>query len=509
MKITCPDLYIEFSTGNFVGQISNREFSRIHYDQAHEQCNKEIKSISGPINFVNRSDESLQRRWEIAGPEIAEYLQYVEENIFKSENSDKVFSHHENNPSHDRMFLKDYAIITARLKAVDPFMEKAFVKAGTSCKYNNNVHAFVKSIPDIGQTKYEEFVENRLIKGKLRVSDTIKKKNFETPSTKQKKTPGKKIIALTEAVFNKLRSTISSRPRQCEALFASEFTFYPESLTKNQEMYHGNKSIALDIYEPNPSYIQTIKHNATIIDLSAIIRSQAGVSTAETFTDSVHEVISNGFGKNRKYYNINTISLHLSDEQRSALLFFYIFTGSDVTSSFFNLSKKLWWKVWSENTFVSQTFISLSWTPNDITEMDYLKIEKLVCTAYDPQKRFLTDDVNRLRYLLFSMSTDNNLRKLPPSRAALKQHILRSAYAAGWIWGGCLNNRISIPHPTEWGWKSDDDNKIVPNWCPVIEVDLNELLYTCCCKKECIRCKCATRGELCLPFCKCPCNTHS
>ena len=75
-----------------------------------------------------------------------------------------------------------------------------------------------------------------------------------------------------------------------------------------------------------------------------------------------------GFGKNRKYYNINIISLHLSDEQRSALLFFYIFTRSDVTSSFFNLSKKLWWKVWSENTFMSQTFIKLSWTPNDITE---------------------------------------------------------------------------------------------------------------------------------------------
>ena len=247
LKITCPDLYKEFSTGNFVVQISNREFSRIHYNQAHEQCNKVIKSISGPINFVNRSDESLQRRWEIAGPEIALYLQYIEENIFKSESSDKVFSHHEDNPSHNRIFLKDCAIITARLKAVNPFMEEAFVNAGTSCKYNNNVHAFVKSIPDIGQTKYEEFVENQLVKGKLRVSDTIKKKNFETPLTKQKKTPGKKIIALTEADFNKLRSAISSRPQQCEALFPSEFTFYPESLTKNQEMYHGNKSIALDI----------------------------------------------------------------------------------------------------------------------------------------------------------------------------------------------------------------------------------------------------------------------
>ena len=58
--------------------MSNRAFSRIHYDQAHEQCNTIIKSINGPINFVNRADESLQRRREIAGPQVAGYLHSVE-----------------------------------------------------------------------------------------------------------------------------------------------------------------------------------------------------------------------------------------------------------------------------------------------------------------------------------------------------------------------------------------------------------------------------------------------
>ena len=51
-----------------------REFSRIHYDQAHKQSNKTIKSTKGPIDFVNRASDELQR-WEIAGPEIAEYLE--------------------------------------------------------------------------------------------------------------------------------------------------------------------------------------------------------------------------------------------------------------------------------------------------------------------------------------------------------------------------------------------------------------------------------------------------
>ena len=77
LPITCPRLYQEFERGNFVVQISGREFSRIHYDQAHEQSNKTIKSIKGPIDFLNHATDELHRRWEIAGPEIAEYLEKV------------------------------------------------------------------------------------------------------------------------------------------------------------------------------------------------------------------------------------------------------------------------------------------------------------------------------------------------------------------------------------------------------------------------------------------------
>ena len=66
LPVTCPQLDEQFEAGHFVVQVSGREFSRIHYDQAHEQSNKTIKSISGPINFVNRANDELQRRWEIA-----------------------------------------------------------------------------------------------------------------------------------------------------------------------------------------------------------------------------------------------------------------------------------------------------------------------------------------------------------------------------------------------------------------------------------------------------------
>ena len=106
LPITCPQLYQEFERGNFIVQISSREFSQIHYDQAHEQSNKTIKSIKGPIDFVNGASDELQRRWEIAGPETAKYLEQVESKILKSTNKNDAH-HHEDNPTHSTMFRKD------------------------------------------------------------------------------------------------------------------------------------------------------------------------------------------------------------------------------------------------------------------------------------------------------------------------------------------------------------------------------------------------------------------
>ena len=109
-----------------------------------------IKSISGPINFVNRADEDLQRRWEVAGPEIAEYLEDVEKEIFAMDEVCSL-SHHEDSPSHNAMFRKDYSTIIFRLIPVNPFMEEHFVKVGTNVRFTKEVHDFVGKISDIGQ----------------------------------------------------------------------------------------------------------------------------------------------------------------------------------------------------------------------------------------------------------------------------------------------------------------------------------------------------------------------
>ena len=78
-------------------------------------------------------------------------------------------------------------------------------------------------------------------------------------------------------------------------------------------------------------------------------------------------------------------------------------------------------------------------------ENDFNLIEKYVYAAYDPHHGFHTNYVNRLCFLLFTKSSENKLRKLPPTRKALRLHILRSAHAAGSIWGVTLQTSDQIP----------------------------------------------------------------
>ena len=77
---------------------------------------------------MNRENDNLQRRWEIAGPEVAEYLENAEGKLKKGDDTNITLPHH--NPSHNKMFMKDSAIIIERLMAVNPFMEELFIKVG-------------------------------------------------------------------------------------------------------------------------------------------------------------------------------------------------------------------------------------------------------------------------------------------------------------------------------------------------------------------------------------------
>ena len=61
--------------------------------------------------------------------------------------------------------------------------------------------------------------------------------------------------------------------------------------------------------------------------------------------------------------------------------------------------------------------------PPPLTHADFQYLERFVCSAYDIQCRFNTNDINKLRYLLFLKLCENSLRRLPPTRCPTSPHI--------------------------------------------------------------------------------------
>ena len=169
----------------------------------------------------------------------------------------------------------------------------------------------------------------------------------------------------------------------------------------------------------------------------------------------------------------------------------------------FLTSKSTWWNVWCQNPYITETFTKLTLTPDKVEENNLNLIEKYVCAAYDPHNRFHTNGVKRLQLLLFTKSSENKLRKLPPTREAFQLHILHSAYAAAWIWGVTLQPSDQIPSLVDWGWKYSKGYRFAVDCCGTYVVNLSEYIFTCTCKGLYTFCKCVKKEVSCLLFCSC------
>ena len=62
--------------------------------------------------------------------------------------------------------------------------------------------------------------------------------------------------------------------------------------------------------------------------------------------------------------------------------------------------------------------------------------------------------VNKARQFLFA-TWNRKIENIPPSQAALVQHIRRVVYQAGFVWGQSLSPCPVLPDPGEWGWMGE------------------------------------------------------
>ena len=112
--------------------------------------------------------------------------------------------------------------------------------------------------------------------------------------------------------------------------------------------------------------------------------------------------------------------------------------------------------------------------------------------------------VNTAWMILFSQMS-RNIDNIPPPQAALDQHITRSSYQSGHMWGQSLEVQPELPDVTDWGLEISQTAGYIPKWTtlPIAEIACLELI-SCKYAKSCKgNCNCFKADLECTPLCKC------
>ena len=131
------------------------------------------------------------------------------------------------------------------------------------------------------------------------------------------------------------------------------------------------------------------------------------------------------------------------------------------------------------------------------------RIERFVVLMYSKTCGLATVDDARCH--LFSTGS-RSLENIPPTRAALFQHVKRSLLQVSFIWKQSTTCHQTIPVFHQWGWEHDEHSQVwLPVWTTLPDASKAcALLLHCACTKGCRQnCKCCRADLHCTTLCKC------
>lgn len=211
-----------------------------------------------------------------------------------------------------------------------------------------------------------------------------------------------------------------------------------------------------------------------------------------------------GQGQHLRWIPVHDLHNSIGLEKSKGILFFHAFTGCDVVSAFRGKGKKTAWQTWDVCPEATEVFTKLSQYPPTVGDDDLETLEKFVVTMYDRSSTAAGVDDARLD--MFARK-QRPYEAIPPTRAALLQHVKRAAYQAGCIWSLSTLRQPEIQSPADWGWtKKGDLWQVFWTALPPIAESCQQLTK-CGCKSECRgRCKCYQFGLACTALCSCRCE---
>lgn len=280
LEETNKDVHKEFSDGNFVLHESQRQFSSIALDQAHEHNNALVKGDGGAIGITENPSALL--RWMTSGPEVC---QLVKEYDVSSNTKPNGTRHHEDYPSAQKKFFNEVEALTESfIELGNPFLEESNELLALDSKHVSGS----KTLYDFKQRGQEQFESFRQIPKQLYAP--IKRNNFtvfDRPNTKQNQVSTGKKLKKDCSLFSNLFIICQTRKLNLNDFFAHENQSYPPSISKDGELYDTLKS---DIINELEKFVETSdcqpQADALILDGSVLVYSNQ--TTKGTFEEYSH-----------------------------------------------------------------------------------------------------------------------------------------------------------------------------------------------------------------------------
>ena len=211
-----------------------------------------------------------------------------------------------------------------------------------------------------------------------------------------------------------------------------------------------------------------------------------------------------GSGKKVRDIPIHDICTNLGPSRCLALPLFHATTGCDTTSHLFGCGKKTAWTSWQNTPGLTESLVTLTNDPQvfSLGSVHMQNLERFVVLMYS--KGCGLTKVNEARHRLFTSGAEA-LKNLPPTQAALFQHIKRAILQASFHWNQATVARQEIPVFSEWGWQKEDKGIWLPLWSTLKDSsEACSILLRCGCAKSCTgNCKCSRAGVRCTSLCKC------
>ena len=286
-----PDVFTEFSNGQFTVQKTKRMFSAIPLDQAHEQNNAYVSGDGGAIGITDNA--TAPRRWMVAGPEVARVIVEFEDLNMHPRNQEET-RHHEETPSVQNTFARDVAVIE---ELGNPFEEDSqdLLVLDTKEIADPAVIETVRNAKQIGQDQFEAFSKECIVDRTKSIEEAIHRNELPLFATKRgpkipKGNQQVKSLKNDVALFARLYIGCQTRDGNLEEFFRHENQQCPPALSDGGRLYLGSNSdllVCLEGHAEPQSEAPTV--TAVVLD-GAVIVQMLKPGTAKTFEEYAQQV---------------------------------------------------------------------------------------------------------------------------------------------------------------------------------------------------------------------------